>query len=290
MTRKTAAALAFLLMSLHCVPTARAQEPEHPSCELTLRDGSRLYGTIQSQTDETIVFRTIGGVIVTVQPIEVASVRQVTGSVVDGEFRPDDPNRTRLFFAPTARSLPRGQVYFGTYQVLLPFVQVGVTDRFSFGGGTPLMFGFDESERPFWITPKLQIIDMGRTQVAVGAIHAFDIHGDGGGIAYGVVSTGDSNGGLTVGAGLAYAGEGERGGLVMIGGERRLGRHSKFITENYLWRGGDGLLTGGVRFFGERLSADFGLLVPIGASDMFAFPIVNFMYLSERQRYSTRSA
>ena len=35
----------------------------------------------------------------------------------------------------------------------------------------------------------------------------------------------------------------------------------------------------GVRFFGERLSADLGLAVPLGAGELFAFPVVNFVYV-----------
>lgn len=39
------------------------------------------------------------------------------------------------------------------------------------------------------------------------------------------------------------------------------------------------MFTGGVRFFGERLSADLGLAVPLGAGELFAFPVVNFVYV-----------
>jgi hypothetical protein len=65
----------------------------------------------------------------------------------------------------------------------------------------------------------------------------------------------------------------------MIGGERRASRHVAFVTENYIWKGGQGVVTGGVRFFGERLSADVGLAVPVGAGELFALPVVNFVYL-----------
>src|SRR5712692_9592438 len=50
------------------------------------------------------------------------------GRVVKGEFQPFDPHNTRLFFAPTARALRRGEGYAGVYEVVLPFVQVGITD------------------------------------------------------------------------------------------------------------------------------------------------------------------
>jgi hypothetical protein len=278
MRKHAATAIVLLVASWVSAAPALAQEAERSTYELTLRDGSRLYGAIVQEGDEAVVFRTAAGILVTVQCTELASLRKRAGSVVNGEFMPEDPNRTRLFFAPTARSLPRGRAYFGTYQVLLPFVQVGVTDSFSLGGGTPLMFGFDDWERPFWITPKLQIVDHGDIQSAVGAIHAFDTDGDGVGIAYGVVTAGDANAALTVGAGMAYVSDGGKAPVVMAGGERRLRRNMKLITENYLWRGGDGLVSLGVRFFGERLSADVGLMVPFGADDLIAFPIVNFVY------------
>jgi hypothetical protein len=197
-----------------------------------------------------------------------------------GAERPTvDANTTRLFFGPTARSLPKGKVYFGVYEFFMPFVQVGVTDRFSIGGGSPLVVGFEDFERPFWVTPKLQILDTGKTQVAAGVFHAFDSHSSGGGIAYGVVTRGDDNASFTGGAGMAYAVNGGRAAVVMIGGDARIGRKIKVLTENYIWQGGDGVVTGGVRFLGDHMSADVGLAFPIGTGELFAFPVVNFVYV-----------
>jgi len=190
----------------------------------------------------------------------------------------EDPNTTRLFFGPTARSLPKGQTYLGVYELSMPFLQVGITNRFSIGGGTPLVFGIENSERPFWITPKLQVLNTGRTQVALGVFHAFTADYGGGGIAYGVVTTGDRDRSFTAGAGMAYAVEGGRAGVVMVGGDARIRRNVKLITENYVWRSGDGVLTGGFRFFGEHLSADLGMAIPIGAGEFVAFPVGNFVY------------
>ena len=65
----------------------------------------------------------------------------------------------------------------------------------------------------------------------------------------------------------------------LVGGERRASRHVAFVTENYIWKGGQGIVSGGVRFFGERLSADVGLGVPLGTGDRFALPVVNFVYV-----------
>ena len=272
---------AFVAITFLFAASARGQD--RPSdrmtvYELTLKDGSRLYGTIEQENDTSIVFRSVAGVVITAPRADLQSLRTVIGTLTDGEFWPGDPNATRLFFGPTARSLPKGRTYFGVYEFLMPFVQVGVTDRFSIGGGTPLVFGFDEGERPFWITPKLQVLDRGRTQVAVGGFHAF-VDGENAGIAYGVVTTGRTDASITAGAGYGYSSGGGHGAIVMIGGERRASRHLAFVTENYIWKGGQGIVTGGVRFFGERLSADVGLAVPLGAGERFALPVVNFVYL-----------
>jgi len=65
----------------------------------------------------------------------------------------------------------------------------------------------------------------------------------------------------------------------MLGGEARVARRVKAITENYVWKDGNGIVSGGFRFFGDRLSADLALLVPIGADEFFIVPMINFVYL-----------
>lgn len=268
-------------------PGAAAQEAGEAAAmktatlmQLVLKDGSRMYGIVERETDDEIVFRTHVGASLTVRRDSIASLKKVSGSIFEGEFLPPDPNATRLFFAPTGRSLPKGQTYVGVYEFLMPFVQVGITDRISFGGGTPLLFGFGEgSDRPFWITPKVQLLDTRSTQVAAGVMHVFAGHDDGGGIAYTVVTRGNDVRSFTGGAGLAYGRDGSRAPVVMLGGDGRITRSMKVVTENYVWKGGKGVVSGGVRFIGERLSADLGLVVPFGIDALFVFPVINFVYV-----------
>jgi hypothetical protein len=247
--------------------------------ELVLRDGSRLYGAIERENPTDVVFKTQAGAIVTVKRTDIDTLKPVTGSLAGGEFMPPDPNATRLFFGPTGRSLARGQTYLGVYEFVMPFVQVGITDRFSIGGGTPLFFGFDTGDRPFWITPKLQVLNTPSTDVAVGVFHAFNAGGDGGGVAYAVSTSGNARGSFTIGGGMAYGNDGGRSGVVMVGGERQVRRNLKLMSENYVWKGGNGVASAGVRFFGERLSADLALGIPLGINEFFVFPIVNFVYV-----------
>ncbi|MGE0863461.1 MAG: hypothetical protein AB7P34_06120 [Vicinamibacterales bacterium] len=200
-------------------------------------------------------------------------------SGVPAEAWPADPNPTRLFFAPTGRSLEQGQAYFGVYEVLLPFVQYGITDRISIGGGTPLVFGTG-SGQPFWVTPKVQVWNARSTEASIGVLHFVNMGDFNAGIAYAVITRGTPDAAATIGAGYAYASEDKsRAGapVVMLGAEKRLSKRLKFVTENY-WFSGAGLASGGFRLMGERLSADIGLVSPIGADDIYVFPMVNFVF------------
>lgn len=191
-----------------------------------------------------------------------------------------DANTTRLFFAPTGRTLAKGEGYVGVYEAVLPFVQVGITNGITLGGGTPLFFGL-ESGHPFWLTPKVAIVRGPRVNVAAGVLHFVNVTDSGSsGIAYGVATVGSPDASITAGAGWTYSSfedDGNTTALVMVGGERRIGPRLKLMTENYVHEDG-GLVCVGVRFLGDRLSADLGLASPIGEDHLIVFPMVNFVW------------
>jgi hypothetical protein len=279
MKRSIIAALALLLTGSTAALAAsgRSQSPFVQNVyELVLNDGSRAYGQIESETDTEVVFKTTSGASLTAPRARIVALRPVVGRMIRGEFRREDPNSTRLVFGPTARSVPRGEAYLGVYQGIVPFVQVGVTDRFSIGGGTPLIFSFSDWDRPYWVSPKLQVYSGNGTHAAVGALHAF-AGNESVGVAYGVLTKDTPGGAFTLGAGMAYSSNGAQGAVAMVGGEVPARRNMKFITENYVWKG-TLVTSGGVRFFGERLAADLVIAVAYAESTPFAFPVVNFVY------------
>ncbi len=241
---------------------------------LTLSDGSQIFGQVESIEPDSLVFRSVAGVVITVPQTNIADLRIVSGTIVAGEFLTEDSHNTRLMFAPTARSLRRGEGYVGFYYVL-PFVQVGLTDRLSLGAGSPLIFTGDA--HPVWFTPKLQLIARKNAQVAAGVIHITGVEDLNAGIAYGVTTLGSDNKAATIGLGYAYSGD-NRSAILMIGGEHRSSRRIKWITENWFWRGSvRGFVSGGVRFLGERLSADLSLVVPL-VDETVVFPVVSFAW------------
>ena len=158
-------------------------------------------------------------------------------------------------------------------------VQVGVTDRLTVGGGTPLIFGEGGDSHAFWLTPKFQLLRGERTQIAAGVMH-FLFTGDEEpvGIAYGVMTHGTPDASVTAGFGYGYESSDRGTWIGMVGGDKRVGRKVKLLAEGYLWQGGEGILMGGVRFFGARLSADLGVVTAVGGDDTLVFPVVTVVW------------
>ena len=252
--------------------------------ELRLHDGSTFLGRVVAETADSLTFVTTGGLRLELDRAQVRWLRPVTGRVVDGELWPHDPNRTRLLLvSPTGRALRQGEAYISAFWVVVPFVGYGLTDNFTIAGGTPLLP--DIIGRVFYLAPKLRVLDTHAADVSVGALAFFASEAiDEGsiGVAYGVGTFGDPDRSITAGIGWGWAfGRGDPwvsdDPVVLVGGEYRVSRRVKLLTENlFLPAEGEGLLTGGVRFMAESLAVDFGVAAPIGHSGWL--PVLNFVY------------
>lgn len=295
-----AAALMVLALGLAAAPgAAHAQADPFPADslqELRRADGSREIGRVLSVRGDTVTFETISGERLEVRS-RFAHVRPARGRIVEGEFWPEDRHTTRLFFAPTGRTLRQGAGYGGFF-FFLPFVGYGATDDVTVAGGLPFVGSLEST--PVWIAPKLRVVDRPRAQVSAGvfairtppedpAYCEPDCGGldgadpdDGGwnGIVYGVGTFGDSDNALHAGAGLAFVGDEGIDFPVMVGGERRISRRNKLITENWLIPGDGAASSFGVRRLGERWTIDYGLMFLFGGDtpEIPYFPIVSFSY------------
>lgn len=283
------------LLSLLAVPAAdaAAQAPVPAAArgdtiqEVRLRDGSVLYGRVVEETPERVVLVTSAGVRIELQRAQIESMRVTSGRAVDGAFWVEDPNSTRLFFTSTARPLRKGSGYVSSFMLFLPLVAYGVTERFTIAGGTPILP--DAFGRVWYVAPKYTLVHREKSAFAVGALGFVlpeDVVDEGSiGIVYGAGTWGNRDRAVTAGAGWGYrwasgTSEVSNDPVVMIGGETRVSRRVKLITENWVFTGGDteGVISGGVRFIGDRLSADLGIGGFTGIGDGCCFPLVNFVY------------
>ncbi|MFQ5575193.1 MAG: hypothetical protein ACE5E0_06175 [Terriglobia bacterium] len=280
----------FMLFILGCVLLAhpvQAQD-ERPVGEqpvrVVLNDGSKLVGTIIERGEEFVVFRTVSGVEMSLLRDQIKDIKVLKGSIVEGHYRRTDPNRTRLFFSPTARSLGGGSGYFSLYEIFFPYVSVGVGDVITAGGGVSLVPG--TKQQLLYGATKLTLVEKRGVALAAGGFVATITSGEGsGGALFGLGTFGGDEAALTLGLGFAFGnGDFAESPSILIGGEYQVSNNIKLLSENYILPDiEDGLLfSGGIRFIGERISADFALFSSpslLEEAEGFPFlPWVGFAY------------
>lgn len=293
--RLTARAVPLCFALLLSPVSAQEEEPERVALSLPgpeemqvveLTSGSRLIGRIVEIGADEIRFVS-DGLDLTIAVADIREVRRVPAdSIRAGAYWFPNPNRTRLFFAPTGRTLPRGGGYLADHLLFFPSFAYGITDSFTLGGGVSLFPGVSFDEQLAFATPKFGWNLSERLDVAVGALLvAFPgdrdarNSADSAGIAFSVLTYGAPDANLTVGVGHGYAGDGwaDRP-MLMIGGERRFFRRLSVVTENWLFPGLDGpLLSYGVRFLGERMSVDLAA-VHLPGEDIAFLPYASFIF------------
>lgn len=72
---------------------------------IVLKDGSELIGNVSDEDSTSMSFTTLSGIPMAIPRGQVKTMQVLSGGIVAGEYRHVDPNQTRLFFAPTGRTL-----------------------------------------------------------------------------------------------------------------------------------------------------------------------------------------
>ena len=271
---------------------AAAQDPAPPQAAeaqgaevvtLRLKDGSSLRARIVAEDERNLKIVTVGGL-----AMEVAreSVDRIERDGVDAP-RPSDSNYTRLLFSPTGRPLRKGEGYFSDHYVVFPGVAYGLTDNISLGGGLSVVPGLGLSEQLYYGSARVGKQFSERVAVSGGVLIARggDSELDTLGLGFVTATLGKPDKSLTLGAGVArtlseeyytgYVGSEWQGNfrnkasytpVVMVGGTARLSRRLALVSENWLILTEDFKLSEqpfalGVRFLGDRLTADVGVLL-----------------------------
>ncbi|MDX1529962.1 MAG: hypothetical protein R3362_00410 [Rhodothermales bacterium] len=281
--------LLLALLLVLAAPSVLAQDGE--ARRVVLTDGTVLVGAVPDATADPLVVVQADGTEIRVPH---ARVREIT-PLYAGRFARLDPNRTRLFIVPTARTLGRGNGRLSTFVYLLPNVAYGVTDRIDVSGSA--LVGVDDDGGGALLNGNVKVQPF-RTAGAAGALGAtatVPVGSDGtdglGGFLYGVATFGSETRAVTTGLvglyGLDFdSGAGEVADLFAVLGafETQLTDRTKFITENYLGIVAEegevgGLFTAGFRFFGDRFAVDLYGVLGVADGEVVGFaPIANFAY------------
>ena len=268
--------IAILLISANMII---AQTDTTAIYRIILNDDSELLGKIKNENDSLVFFTTNAGLELSLDKKMIKERKVVRGEWKGDTFLRADPNRTRLLFAPTGRTLSAGEGYFSAYEIFFPFLAIGITDFITLSGGMTLFPGADQ--QIIYIAPKVRAVHIDNFDLSGGVLYAH-VEDENFGILYGVTSYGTSRASLTVGLGWRFVnGETADNPALMVGGEIQVSNSVKFITENWKFPDAEDLLVSfAIRFFGEHLAADFGLLTTTGKVEIgFRFiPWIGFAY------------
>jgi hypothetical protein len=271
----------LLLAFFAAAPSLAAQRPAAPPVDTTkvvslrLTDGSELTGRVVAADDTSITLLTFAAARVTLPRRSIASWREQRGRVTAIGFQRADPNTSRLFFAPTARTLPRGSGYFADYYLLFPVAAVGVTDRVMLSGGISIIPGL--SSQLVYFAGKVGVVRNPRAAFAVGGFWATvpDQANASLGMGYAVTTLGSDDHAVTLLGGYPFTTQGVANQpLFVVGGETRIANRSKLMAE--VWKLPDEKNVPalfGIRWFGDRLAVGFGFVYVLG-STVDGWPLV----------------
>lgn len=281
--------LAFCFVLVQQVDAQQADTTRHSSgtVRVTLQDGTSHIGVVEEESGEEIHLLTLNGVRITIPRNQVRSVNPYEGQMRGGQLLRPDPNYTRLLFGPTARPLGSGHGYVAAYELFLSFIGVGAGDAVNLAGGITLIPGLEGQF--IYAAPKVTLLNKPRASVAAGVFAGTflgDIEDEDipiGGIFYGVATIGRPDAALTFGAGYGFTDEDTADRpVLMLGGEYQVSSVIKLLTENYMVPGEEDsiLLSGGIRFFGDRLAADlaFFTMPTVFEGGFPFFPWLGFAY------------
>ena len=239
--------------------------------------GTLFNGTLRAATEETLTFETKELGIVTLQR---ANLRQLSALTLEQARRGFDyvGNGTRMFIAPTARNLHRGEGEIQVIDIFLTGINYGVTDNISVGLLVPIIpvVGI-----PFVaVTPKVSVPVSDKFRVGAGVLYGFATGVDGssgsGGVGYGLATYGSADTNLTFGLGYGVGSDGIGSSPVgVIGANVRVSRLFSLVNETYLANfdssGGFGGLAG-IRYASPRFSGSLGMLYYTSRNDGGVYP------------------
>ncbi|HWP03565.1 MAG TPA: hypothetical protein VNL96_08925 [Gemmatimonadaceae bacterium] len=293
MARSRSLAIALLLVLGAGAAAAQRVPLEHVSVSDTtlrhrvqLQGGTVLLGRIVEVSRDSVRLILQSGEAMAIARNAVQRVEQFPATRLrDGQYWAPNPNATRLLFSPTAFPLGKGERYFNNVWLFFNHVAGGWSDRLSMGVGlSAFPTGDFFRDNILYLTPKLTVAEGNGGALAVGGflgwLGALDDEESSGslGILYVVGSAGNRESNLDLGLGWGYyGGDIARRPIVMVGGQTRVSRRVALISENWIPPDAeDALVSVGLRFLGEGLSADLAFLNVTSEMRFPGYPWVGF--------------
>lgn len=195
-------------------------------------------------------------------------------SLFDQPIRPpEDKSDNRMILAPTGRTIKQGQIQVASMVVIpliaMPTIHAGITDYINVGFGISVPAGL------FYFAPKVRFLKTEAISMSAGMLwcpkqesSSFESFS----IAYIASSIGSQDASLNIGVGYNFTQDlFEKKPVVQVGGDVRLGKGFKLISENWIIVGETiPVLSAGFRAFYDFIN--FDLLAVFVPSENFPLP------------------
>lgn len=248
-----------------------------------LKNGAILEGTILSETDEYVFINSLDGVEIKIKKELIEKREKSKKFLVGNKIFRLDPTKTKLFLSPTAQTLNAGSGYLSVYEIFFASFAYGVTDYLMIAGGGSLFPGINLEQQMKFVSTKLKLIDYKKIKFSIGGMYTGFWEGSFGTI-YGVTTIGDYPFYLSAILGTGFT-EGNfiEGKVIVIGLQYQVSHKVSLLTENWFFTEDPyPIISYGLRFFGDNLSADFGFFAKTNwlkeEESFYFYPWIGFTY------------
>ena len=222
-----------------------------------MNNGDEYKGQILHKDNKTIVLKIVNGEL----NLTTSKVSSIESYDYDGEFEFPNSHDTRYFFGPSGIPIKKGKGYYQNVLVVANFVNYGIANNISIGGGLEF-FSTVVAGNPIWfLTPKVGFDISENVHVGGGFIMA-GLAGEGTAtLGYGVFTLGHAETNLSVGVGYGFVdGELSDYPAIMISGTHRISNSIALLSENY-WLDTSSFGIHGIRILSKTNSFDIGVIV-----------------------------
>jgi hypothetical protein len=254
---------AFMLIASPILSQDKQPANQLKKYSVTLKDGTVMQGTLQSENADEIVLVTENVGTVTIKRDKIKSLVLLDSrNYKGGKLWFENPGYSRYFLS-SGIQLKKGDGYYQNVDLAINTVNYGITSFFSIGGGVEL-YSTLSGHPIFLLMPKLgfklgESLWLGGNLLYVNGFSGLGDFG-GAGLGFGTLTYGNLNNNISVGAGWGYWDLNWSDKPVFtVSGMARVSRRIGFVTEN--WIVPDYIIFSyGIRFIGEKIAVDIGLL------------------------------
>ncbi len=254
--------------------------------ELELSDSSKFIGSIIFENDSVIQIKPTNSNEIRISKQNVIRKTEIINNTNRKFYKPkkviktddsveffEDPTRSKLLLAPTAKNLKAGSVSIGTHEFLLPYFSVGITDWLSFSTSTyliPISTGF------LVLSLQANVFSYKSSDIAIGVLEVFpfsllplnNIKLEN--YFYGIYTLSKKNYMFNIGLAVLPSTDilpgitGIDKSFLFFGGEIKIDNTSKIITDNWIFSNGISIFSLGLRSFTKSFSFDLGAMAIFG--------------------------